>query len=93
MLHSACDTLHRYLVNCREKEGEGEWKARGQDFYLVGLASFFIAAKLNSIHFGGADVVLTFYLNWRPQQSKYAFKGGDQLTATKRLTSLTLDAR
>ena len=45
--HMALDILHRFLVN---PAGE-----KGLDWYMVGLACFFISAKLNSTHFGGAE--------------------------------------
>lgn len=63
VVHAACDTLHRYLVSAGASE---EWRLQDSDFYLLALASFFIAAKLNSIHYGGADALLSFYVRERP---------------------------
>jgi hypothetical protein len=64
VVHAACDTLHRYLAN----SAANEESFYGSDFYLLALASFFIAAKLNSLHYGGADYLLSFYVKERPGQ-------------------------
>ncbi len=62
--HQALDTLHRFLAN-----SSAEW-LQDQDYYMVGLSCFYIAAKLNSTHYGGADYLITHYCNERPRPER-----------------------
>ena len=64
--HLACDTLHRYVLNFEIKEKEPDW-------YLVGLACFFIGSKINSLHFGGAETIPRFYYKNRVRPGRSRF--------------------
>ena len=37
---------------------------------MLALSCFFISAKLNSTHYGGAEFLLRFYYNERPRSNK-----------------------
>lgn len=37
---------------------------------MIGLSCFFIAAKLNSTHYGGADYLITHFYNERPRPQR-----------------------
>jgi hypothetical protein len=58
VVHLAVDTLHRYILNFGIKDKEPDW-------YMVGLACFFIGSKVNSVHFSGAEMIPQFYYNNR----------------------------
>ena len=58
VVHLAVDTLHRYVLNFNTKDKEPDW-------FMVGLACFFIGSKVNSVHFGGAELLPQFYYHDR----------------------------
>jgi hypothetical protein len=60
VMHSTLDIMSRFIVN-------QETLVKEHDGYLVCLACFLIAAKTNSVHFGGTDTLLKFYLSERPK--------------------------
>lgn len=66
--HLAIDTLHRYVLNFEIKDREPDW-------YLVGLACFFIGSKINSMHFGGAEAIPRFYYQKRVRPLGSRFQG------------------
>lgn len=67
MTHLALDTLHRYILNFRFLDEEPDW-------FLVGLACFVLASKVNSLHFGASDFVPDFYYKNRPRPKEDLFK-------------------
>lgn len=42
---------------------------------MVGLSCFYIASKVNSLHFGGAEVLPLFYFRDRPRPQGLQVKG------------------
>lgn len=66
--HHALDMLHRFLANRQAFARHADDEK--YDWYLVGLACFFISAKLNSTHYGGADCILKFFYNERPRPAR-----------------------
>lgn len=69
VVHLAIDTLHRYVLNLGNRDNEIE-----PDWFMVGLACFFIGSKVNSVHFGGAEILPHFYYQNRIKPQEPHFK-------------------